>query len=77
MNQLQIAEIRRQAMLCSIAHPDKKFFALIKNGTSLAKITDNEELVGIMVGKDNYSIWGIFVNGERQLIRNYTRLSCR
>lgn len=66
MNALQIAEIKRQAKLESNTelNENKKVYALIKNGTNLAKITTNEQTVRHFVQVENFSIWGAYLNGK-------------
>ena len=79
MNALQRTELMRQAKMISEAelNEDMSVFVLIKNGTQLAKVTTDEKLVDTFVGCHNYSIWGIWLNGKMQDVRNYRRTSNR
>ena len=66
MNALQIAEIKRTAMLESKAeiNENKNVYVLIKNGTSLGKTTTDERIVKSFVQIHNFSVWGIYNNGN-------------
>lgn len=64
MNAFQIEEIRRQARLKS-KRDSRKVYALIKNGTSMGKVTDNPEVVRHYVEKENFSVWGVYRNGKK------------
>lgn len=79
MNAFEISEVRRRAALESKTelNQDKLVFALIKNGTHLAKITTDEQLVDTLVEVHNFSIWGIYKNGVKVPTESYTRLSWR
>ena len=79
MNKLQIAELKRKALLESESksNENKKVYALIKNGTHLAKITTDELIVRHFVQIENFSIWGIFRNGEALNIDDNSCLSSR
>lgn len=65
MNKLQIAEIRKQASAKSITSDDKFVFCLIKNGTNLGKITTDIDVLTHYVKKENFSIYGIYLNGRK------------
>ena len=79
MNELQRAELMRQAKMRSEAevNEDKMVFALIKNGTQFGKITTDEKMVDTFVECHNYSIWGIWLNGEKLKVEGYKRISNR
>lgn len=66
MNALQITEIKRRAMLESKAelNKDKNVYVLIKNGTSLGKITTDEKIVKHFVQVQNFSVYAIYNNGD-------------
>lgn len=66
MNALQIAEIKRRAMLESKAelNENKNVYVLIKNGTSFGKITTDERIVKHFVQVQSFSVWGIYNNGN-------------
>lgn len=66
MNALQIAEIKRMAMLESKAeiNENKNVYVLIKNGTHIGKTTTNEQLVKYLVKIHNFSVWAIYNNGN-------------
>lgn len=65
MNALQVAEIKRRAMLESKAelNENKNVYVLIKNGTHLGQTTTNEQLVKSFVQNHNFSVWAIYNNG--------------
>lgn len=66
MNALQIAEIKRKAMLESKAklNENKNVYVLIKNGTHLGKTTTDERIVKHFVQIENFSVWAIYNNGN-------------
>ena len=67
MNSLQIAEIKREAFLKSKTeyHHNQKLYVLIKNGTSLGKITTEKEIVRHYVEEENYGVYFVFFNGKQ------------
>lgn len=77
MNALQIAAIKRQAMLESKAelNENKNVYVLIKNGTNLGKTTTNEQLVRSYVQNHNFSVWGIYNNGNSIPVYNNSDLN--
>lgn len=77
MNALQIKEIRRRAMLESKAelNENKNVYVLIKNGTHLGKTTTDENIVKHFVQVQNFSVWGIYNNGNSLPVHNNADLS--
>lgn len=73
MNALQIAEIKREALLKSKTdfHHNQKLYVLIKNGTSFGKITTEKEIVRHYVEEENYSLYAVYMNGEQQKINPF------
>lgn len=73
MNSLQIAEIEREARLKSKTeyHHNQKVYVLIKNGTSFGKIRTEKEVVRHYVEEENYSLWAVYLNGEKQKINPF------
>lgn len=66
MNALQVAEIKRRAMLESKAelNENKNVYVLIKNGTHLGRTTTDEGNVKSLVQLHGFSCWGIYNNGN-------------
>lgn len=73
MNNLQIAELKREAFLKSKTeyHHNQKLYVLIKNGTSFGKITAEKEIVRHYIEEENYSLYAIYLNGEQQKINPF------
>lgn len=77
MNKLQVAEIKRRAMLESKAelNENKNVYVLIKNGTHLGKTTTDERLVKSFVQNHGFSVWAIYNNGNSIPVWNNADLS--